>query len=126
MIIHHFDEYTGRFIELTVSEEQIRQKREEAIRNEKQTLLREQALRRINRMLDSGACTPEHAVGAAYNAGHAIGSRQIELTELDNEVLAHLGELDDANLNALALTPNCRAFVGAVRQWQRASNRYEG
>jgi hypothetical protein len=124
MIIHHFDEYTGRFIELTVSEEQVRRKREEAIQNEKQALVREQALRRINRMLDSGACTPEHAVGAAYNAGHAIGSRQIGLTELDNEVLAHLGELANDDLDDLR--SGSPGFVKAVEQWRKASARYEG
>ena len=118
-IIHHFDNFTGRFIELEVSDAHILDRRRAAQEREQGSLQREQVLRRCLRLLDSGQASADYALGLAYNSGHAIGSGQKDMTELDRGVLEALIELDEHELSKIK--QRCPGFVRAVDALRKAT-----
>jgi hypothetical protein len=115
MLINHYDEFSGRFLMLEVSEHDVALAREQAQIKEQGALRRTVVMRRCLRLLDSGA-TPEHVIGQAYNYGHLDGSGASALTEAEMHVLESLPEVKDGMLDIVKLgAPTFAEAVVALR-----------
>jgi uncharacterized membrane protein len=120
VIIQHFDEHSGRFLQLEIPDDYLRQQREAAQSAERFSIRRTVVMRRCLRLLDAGA-SPEHALGEAFNAGHTSGSGVAELTQAEIAVLGTLCEITDQALDiaSMAHPEAFRRFAAALRDLRK-------
>lgn len=126
--INHYDEHTGRYLQLKVDDEQIAKERSRAQAGERHALRRAQVLRRCLRLLDSGVATPEHVLGEAFNAGHTIGSGVADFTRLESDVIDCLALITfnafEESVLPAGLSPEFKDFLQAVRKLKECT-KYE-
>lgn len=99
-VIHHFDNHSGRFIELHVSDEDMENARRNAQAREQRSLRREATLDTCRSLYANGASL-DHVLGKAFNAGHAFGSGQVKMTEKDMRILDIIADLDEQEMFAI-------------------------